>query len=91
MLLPKNYKRRPCLNKHKAFQSKEELSEKMKQQYKQNHDKMLEKITQYRDKNRDELNAKRRERVCCPHCDKEISKYNLLRHEKICKKNLTIN
>jgi hypothetical protein len=58
-----------CVNKQNAFTSEEER---------------LEQMRQYREKNRDEINAKARERVCCPNCQKEMSKGSLANHKKRC-------
>jgi len=41
---------------------------------------IMMKKKQYRDKNRDEINAKHREKVCCPQCQKEMNKGSLTRH-----------
>jgi len=88
-----------CINKRKAFQSKEELLESMKQYHEQNHDKIVErkkkhyeqhrdeiikKTKEYREQNRDEINVKRRETICCLNCQKEVNKSNISRHKKIC-------
>jgi len=88
-----------CVNQVKSFQSEEELLEYFKQyreqnrdkhreydkqNYEQNRDKILEQKKQYREQNQDELNAKARERVCCPNCQKEMSKGSLANHKKRC-------
>ena len=62
-----------CVNKNKAFISEEERKEQSNQNAKQ-----------YYEKNSDEINAKARERVCCPICQKEINKSSLSRHYKTC-------
>lgn len=80
-----------CVNKFKAFRSDEEKQNYTKQYNEQNHDKLLKQNKQNYEKNRDEINAKRRERGCCPHCKNEYNKEYLSHHEKICKKNLTLN
>jgi len=73
-----------CVNKHKAFRSEEELAEYKKQhgeQYReQNRVELAEYQKQYRQQNRVEINAKRQEKICCPHCNKEISKSHIARH-----------
>ena len=77
-----------CLNKNKAFQSKKERKDYNKQHYdkyrEKNYEKVLEYSKQYWDKNCDELNAKRRERVCCPTCQKEFNKSYFSQHKKRC-------
>jgi len=79
-----------CINKHRAFISKEEILEKKRQYNEQNRDKLLEQNKQNYEKKCDEINAKQRERVYCPHCEKEFSRGSLTRHIKRCKKNLTL-
>ena len=69
-----------CLNKVKAFQSKEERLEYIKQHYQQHRVQIAEK----RKQNRDELNAKARERIYCPNCQKEMNFSSLSAHKKIC-------
>jgi len=51
---------------------------------------LVEYNKQYREQNYDKIIAKKRERVLCPHCQKDGSRGNLAQHIKICKKNLTL-
>jgi hypothetical protein len=80
-----------CVNQVKAFQTDEERKEYVKQYNEQNHNKLLEQQKQNYEKKCDEINAKRRERVYCPHCENEFSKGYLSNHIKTCKKNITLN
>ena len=90
-----------CLNKRKAFRNEEELAEYKKQyqeqnrgkiseqhknKYQQNRDEINKRQKKYREEHRDEIIAKRREKICCPTCQKEITKGNLSKHKKICVK-----
>ena len=90
-----------CVNKVKAFRNEEELAEYKKQyqeqnrgkiseqhknKYQQNRDEINKRQKQYREQNRDEIIAKRREKICCPNCQKEITKGNLSKHKKRCVK-----
>jgi len=77
-----------CINKIKAFKSEKEKIEHNKQKsmkyYYENHAKVREKLDIYYQKHRDELVEKRRERVYCPNCEKEMSKGSLANHKKRC-------
>ena len=88
-----------CVNKRKAFQSEEDFKECRKkwcktyyeknrneilEHHKQNRNVISEKHKQYRQQNNDKINAKLREKICCPTCQKEMNKSSLLRHKKIC-------
>lgn len=88
-----------CLNNNKSFQSEEELLEYHKQYREQNREQIAEQRKQYRqqkcneiaeynkkykDLHRDEINAKSREKICCPNCQKEMSRNWLSRHKNTC-------
>jgi hypothetical protein len=88
-----------CVNKNKAIQTIEERLEYEKQyreqnrdkhreydkqNYEQNRDNFIAKQKKRYEEKRDEINAKARERVCCPNCEKEMSKGSLSAHKKIC-------
>jgi Zn ribbon nucleic-acid-binding protein len=59
-----------CVNQQKAFRSE---------------DDRLKYIKDYKNENRDEINAKRRERVFCPNCQREMTMGSFYNHKKECK------
>jgi len=88
-----------CVNKQNAFTSdeirleqkkkadktyREKHHDKIVEYKKQNRDRFAKQEKEHKDKHRDEINAKRRERVCCPNCQKEMSRDSLSAHKKIC-------
>jgi hypothetical protein len=84
-----------CVNNYKAFRSDEEkqqyykqhrdeILERVKKYSEQNCDKILEYKKQYREENREKINVKQREKICCPNCQKKMSRGSLSRHKNIC-------
>jgi Zn ribbon nucleic-acid-binding protein len=65
-------------------QNRDKVLEKQKQHYEQNRNKVLEKQKQHYEQNRHEKLEKLRERVCCPNCQKDLSRGSLKYHKKIC-------
>lgn len=63
-------------------QNSDKIAEYNKQYCDQNSEKVSEYKKKYREKNCNEINAKAREKVCCPHCQKEMNKSSLTRHIK---------
>ena len=78
-------------NKSKISEQKKEyyienvdkLKEYKKQYYIENKDKRLEYKKQYRIVNRDKLSEQAKQKVSCPHCNKEITKAYIKTHIKL--------
>lgn len=92
-----------CVNKVKAFQSKEEkkeydnqycveyniknqeqISMRKKNDYDKNPQEMRERVKKNYQKHRDKYLEKLREKVFCPHCNKEMNFSTLYGHKKRC-------
>ena len=92
-----------CVNKIRAFQSKEEkkkydnqycveyniknqeqISMRKKNDYDKNPQEMRERSKKNYQKHRNKYLEKLREKVCCPHCNKEMNFSSLYGHKKRC-------
>ena len=51
-----------------------------KKYYQENFDKETERIRKYQQKNKEKINARKRERINCPICKQEMSRNSLKRH-----------
>lgn len=77
--LKKQIKRKKAIDELKSQnKTEEEIKEELENKKK---DEDKKKINYYND-NKDKINKKRREKINCPHCKKEMSKSSLSRHLK---------
>ncbi len=70
----------PTLNQHRAVRL--ESKEYNQQWYQANKETQLKKMKEYREANKETLNATRRQRVECPHCKKQLNSSYLSTHIK---------
>ena len=77
----------PTLNGQLPYRTKEEEKQYNKIRYENNKEERLKQDKIRYQKNKEEICKKQRERVNCPHCDKDLAKGSLTRHiKKSCKK-----
>jgi len=60
----------------------ERCKENKRKYYENNAEKLKEDATIYYEKNREEINAKAREKIQCPHCDKIMNRHSMEIHIK---------
>jgi len=77
-----------CVNKHRAYLSKEGLKKHKKQYRLDNIDRIKQEEKEYREKNRDIINQKKRKKIQCE-CGIYVSNSGLARHKKS-KKHITL-
>ena len=75
-----------CLNKQNAYTNQVEYNQQYNKQYYDKHRvEIIERHTKYNKEHCIEINAKRRERVFCPNCQKEMTLGSFYNHKKECK------
>ena len=70
-----------CLNSHRAYITKEEKKEQMKEYREQNRDKVNEQKKEYYIRNINKIKEKNKEKINCQ-CGCAVIKYNLARHKR---------
>lgn len=62
--------------------NREKLLQQKKEYYNDNKTKILEQMKKHREEHKEEINKKRKQKVTCDICNKEITKSHLPRHKK---------
>jgi hypothetical protein len=71
-----------CVNKCKPASTREENLKQMKAYNEANREKILEQVKDYYEANREAVLKKKKERVNCPHCNRDLARGSLLAHIK---------
>ena len=70
------------LNSYRCHTTLEEKKENDKKYYEIHKDEKTQYLKEYREKHKEKLNAKKRDKIECPICKSMINRNNLARHQK---------